>query len=645
MLRPIGQGSYGEVWLARNAIGTLRAVKIVHRQSFERVEHFEREFKGLQKFEPISRSHDGLVDILHIGRDDAAEYFYYVMELADDGSESRLQPVWAAEDKDHSKRRGDPDRLKAGLQTYLPRTLRSAIQRHGPLPVSDCIKIGLALASALEHLHSHGLVHRDIKPSNIIFVHGTPKLADIGLVTHIDDARSLVGTAGYIPPEGPGTPQADLYSLGKVLYEISLGKDRQDFPQLPPDLQSHPDHAALLELNEVTLKACESDVRNRYQTAEQLRADLALLQRGESVKRKRAAGRLFVMARNSFVALALVAAIIWSIARLSNTRGPAAYTPKLSASAEANDFYHRGFHLYQKEGRTLLHQAIQYFRQAVEIDPQFALAHAMLGTAYCLTTDNPDWDLDAARRHASIAQALDDNLAEAHEVLAWVMFKQDWNWSDSEKEFKHAIALAPNGATLHEWYGVYLVEMGRFDEAITELKEAQRLDPLSLRIRTFLANTYSHSFRDDLALAEFGRVVDLETNSPCLAYVELASLHEFRGELEKAIEMNHRHDVLVGKNQVQVSRRYDELQNALTNGGPVGYWQAKLAWAKANYDPFSLACVYAQSGDKDNAIASLETAFAQHSYNLGSYVMMTRALDSIRSDPRFEALLRKMKLR
>jgi serine/threonine protein kinase len=78
----IGRGAYGEVWMARNAVGTLRAVKIVRRPSFERAEHFEREFKGLLKFEPISRSHDGLVDILQIGRRDDAGYFYYVMELA-----------------------------------------------------------------------------------------------------------------------------------------------------------------------------------------------------------------------------------------------------------------------------------------------------------------------------------------------------------------------------------------------------------------------------------------------------------------------------------------------------------------------------------------------------------------------------------
>src|SRR5437867_13235452 len=83
LLRRIGGGSYGEVWLARNVVGTWRAVKVVRRATFERAEHFEREFRGMQRFEPISRSHDGFVDILQIGRNDEAGYFYYVMELAD----------------------------------------------------------------------------------------------------------------------------------------------------------------------------------------------------------------------------------------------------------------------------------------------------------------------------------------------------------------------------------------------------------------------------------------------------------------------------------------------------------------------------------------------------------------------------------
>ena len=87
LLRCIGSGAYGKVWLARNALGVCRAVKIVYRHSFEDERPYEREFGGIKKFEPISRSHEGLVDILQVGRNDAAGYFYYVMELADDANQ------------------------------------------------------------------------------------------------------------------------------------------------------------------------------------------------------------------------------------------------------------------------------------------------------------------------------------------------------------------------------------------------------------------------------------------------------------------------------------------------------------------------------------------------------------------------------
>jgi WD40 repeat protein len=270
LLRKIGGGSYGEVWLGRSVMGTYRAVKVVYRRSFEEAAHFEREYKGLQRFEPISRSHEGLVDILQIGRDDPAGYFYYVMELADDAGAGWNDP---GERNDSS--------------LYAPRTLRSDLERHGHLPVTECVKVGLSLAGALQHLHQHGLVHRDVKPSNVIFVGGVPKLADAGLVTGIDEAHSMVGTVGYIPPEGPGTPQADLYSAGKVLYELGFGKDRQEFPQVPPDLHSHPEYVGLLELNDIILRACATAPHDRYKSAQEMFADLALLQGGKSVRRLR----------------------------------------------------------------------------------------------------------------------------------------------------------------------------------------------------------------------------------------------------------------------------------------------------------------------------------------------------------------------
>src|SRR5207249_11929545 len=123
------------------------------------------------------------------------------------------------------------------------------------------------------------------------------------------EARSYVGTEGFIPPEGPGTPQADLYSLGKLLYEISTGKDRHAFPELPADLAEQTEAQALVELNAILLKACQNDVCERYQTAEEMLADLLLLTTGQSVKRKRASGRRWKMARDVAVG-AMVLALI-----------------------------------------------------------------------------------------------------------------------------------------------------------------------------------------------------------------------------------------------------------------------------------------------------------------------------------------------
>ena len=306
LLRCIGRGSYGDVWLARNVTGTYRAIKVVYRSSFDSDRPYEREFDGLRKFEPISRADDTQVDILHIGRGDGC--FYYVMELADDAS---------AEAAHFGVR--DPD-------LYVPRTLKRELTRRGRLPAGECIDLGLALTRALTHLHSNGLIHRDIKPSNIIFIHGKPKLADIGLVADQDATCSFVGTEGYLPPEGPGTAPADLYSLGKVLYEASTGKDRREFPELPiaasppapgaiargksgqsPELSAD-EERELIELNAVMVKACKREARQRYQTATEMRDDLLLLLAGKSVRRTHAIERrLALMTR---IGIATAAALV-----------------------------------------------------------------------------------------------------------------------------------------------------------------------------------------------------------------------------------------------------------------------------------------------------------------------------------------------
>src|SRR3954452_20311686 len=259
LVRVIGRGAYGEIWMARSLTGALRAVKIVDQRTFESESSFQREFEGMARFEPISRSDSGFVDILHVGRDEGGHFFYYVMELADDVTGDHVDPA-----------------------EYVPKTLRTELQRRSRLLVTECLEIAISLTRALGVLHRRGLVHRDIKPANVIFVGGLPKIADIGLVA-ASGQSSFVGTEGYVPPEGPGTVQADLYSLGKVLYEMTMGKDRLDFPAVHSDLTSLPDKERLLKVNELLLRACASDVQERYASAEEMLVDLERIRAGRSL--------------------------------------------------------------------------------------------------------------------------------------------------------------------------------------------------------------------------------------------------------------------------------------------------------------------------------------------------------------------------
>lgn len=268
ILRKIGGGAYGEVWLGRGVTGALRAVKVVWREDFEDARGFEREFEGILKFEPMSRDHPGLVHILHVGRSpDGVSFYYYVMELGDDvRSGQNINPI-----------------------EYEPRTLRADAKQalHPQLDTDTCIDVGLRLAEALHHLHERGLAHRDVKPSNVIFLNGNAKLADIGLVA-ARDQRTFVGTEGFVPPEGPGSAQADVYSLGKVLYEIATGKDRLEFPELPDTLPTGPQRKRWLELNKIICDICEPRLSKRTITsAAELAEALRRLRRGKKTRRKR----------------------------------------------------------------------------------------------------------------------------------------------------------------------------------------------------------------------------------------------------------------------------------------------------------------------------------------------------------------------
>lgn len=287
ILRQIGGGSYGEIWMARSVTDTLRAVKVVYRGDFDDAKTFEREFEGILKYEPLASGHPGLVDLLHVGRgrNGEEEFYYYVMELGDDVERgSSIHPA-----------------------DYEPRTLRSDMLRSGkrPLAVGFCAEAGAQLAGALAHLHENGVAHRDMKPSNVIFVKGKACLADIGLVA-TRDQRTFVGTEGFVPPEGPGSAGADVYALGKVIYEMATGKDRLDFPELPDDPIDKKELKRWLTLNKVICETCDSRIKKRrYTEAAELERVLRLIASSKRLKKKRPPAGL--MASSGAVALGLLA--------------------------------------------------------------------------------------------------------------------------------------------------------------------------------------------------------------------------------------------------------------------------------------------------------------------------------------------------
>ena len=296
VLRQIGGGSYGEIWMARSVTDTLRAVKVVYRNDFDDDRTFEREFEGILKYEPVASGHPGLVDILHVGRDQTGEeeFYFYVMELGDDVERgSDLNPA-----------------------DYEPRTLRGDMLRAGkkPLPVELCVEAGARLAGALAHLHEQGLAHRDVKPSNVIFVKGQACLADIGLVA-TRDQRTFVGTEGFVPPEGPGSAGADVYALGKVLYEMATGKDRLDFPELPDEPIPKSQTKPWLALNKIICETCDPRIKKRrYTEAAELEELLNLIRRAKRLRKKKIP--LGLALTSGLVAVGLIVGIAFPLSPL-----------------------------------------------------------------------------------------------------------------------------------------------------------------------------------------------------------------------------------------------------------------------------------------------------------------------------------------
>jgi tetratricopeptide (TPR) repeat protein len=659
LLRPIASGSYGEVWLARSALGAYRAVKIVRRSSFDHDRPFEREFAGLKAFEPISRGHENLIDLLQVGRTDQEGYFYYVMELADDATQNpKSAPRSPKENCGAETETGaQASGIRAtgsGLPTgsdlrdsdfYQPRTLRRELATRGKMPLEECIELGLAVCGALAFLHKQRLVHRDIKPSNILFVGGVAKLADVGLVANLAEALSYVGTEGFIPPEGPGKPQADLYSLGIVLYVMSTGKSHQDFPEPLADLASQPDHARWLEFNSIIHKACRVDVRERFQSAEDMRDELALMQRGHSVKRKRAVQRRWTIARALGLAAIAVALLIAALPFLKGAK------PGHTPDPEAERQYELGRWYYNKLTLEDHKKAIDHLNRAVRIDPKFVEPYAQLtaiyvwGIAGLPSTSSDQERLQKTKEITAKLMAIDPGLGEAHTALSWCKFLQR-DWRGAEDEIVRAIKLNPKFPIARDIYGFYLCMLGRGEEAERQLQRSQELDPSARTTTMVAAWPFMAERRFDRAIAQLRRVVDLDKNFP-QAHNFLGRCYEAQSNYVAAIEEYKTSDLLSGLDSARVTGSYAALRQAYDALGEQGYFRKWIELTHADdslpeeqksFSERDIAGCYARLGDKQKALDEIEKHFDEPGWQQLKFEPL---YDSLHDEPRFKALLKR----
>jgi tetratricopeptide (TPR) repeat protein len=290
-----------------------------------------------------------------------------------------------------------------------------------------------------------------------------------------------------------------------------------------------------------------------------------------------------------------------------------------------------------------LQKAFAYLNQAIRMDPGFAPAYAALASAHGIAADWYMPSMEAgpkAKALASKAVEIDEAASEGHCALAWVHMFYDWDWAGAEREFKRAIQLNSGSVESHSGYGWYLLAMKRFDESLTELKRTQELDPLSPQVYSDLGMGLHYARQCDRAIEQLRTAIEFDPAS-FWAHAHLGMAYEQKGELDKAMAEFRRAREL---NDIPWTRAY--LGHAYALAGHRAEALKVVAGLKEDSKrlvvaPYDVALVYAGLGDKDQALAWLEKAYQARSWFM-AWVQVDPRLDGLRSDPRFQDLLRRM---
>jgi serine/threonine protein kinase/Tfp pilus assembly protein PilF len=310
---------------------------------------------------------------------------------------------------------------------------------------------------------------------------------------------------------------------------------------------------------------------------------------------------------------------------------------------EAYEAYLKGRHFADKSTPEGLTKAVEYFEQAVTLDPTYALAWASLGHAHFLKSFISEVPLDDRCIPAmNKAMELDPNLAESHVDAADLIFHRDWNWQQGLVEFQRAVEMDPGSVDARQHYAIALWQLGRFQDALREMRRTRELDPLSPGINLSLASLLSDSGDFEASESQFKKTIELEP-AYVTAYIGLAALYEDNGRLELAAQ-NYRKAAALDTDHPQ---RTKALQAAVDADGPRGYWKQLLKYHRLETDgqptaPVTLATLAIRAGENNLALSSLETAYLQHSPRL-TWINGQSIWSPIRRDPRFAAIVANMK--
>jgi len=312
---------------------------------------------------------------------------------------------------------------------------------------------------------------------------------------------------------------------------------------------------------------------------------------------------------------------------------------------EAYQFYLKGQYFLFKLGEEDEKKAIRYFQQAIDADPDYALAYTGLGTAYLALSDTslpPKEAVPKAREAVNQALALDESLAEAHRTLGDIMFNYDWDWPAATREYQRAIRLNPNYAEAYHQFGWLLAMSGRTSEALAELKHAQQLDPLSLFIGTDLNIPFYLSRQYDASIEQSRKVIEMEPDFYLAHYTLAMALTQKKdyanaiSEFKKAKSISDIpwNDAGLGYVYASAGRKQEALQ-------VIAELEAKTK--QRHVSPYAIATIYAGLDDPDRTFEWLEKAYQERSPGL-TLLKVEPMLDNIRSDPRYTDLLRRMGL-